>query len=260
MSEKKGDTKTPAAEASPLAEEDSRRAVLLTLGIGGLSVGLAAVFAPAAPYVLYPLDHETIAGGAGFLPVGKLKRFKDGVPQKVDLFSDKKDAWNRVLDVKVGSVWVVKHGAKVIKIEKPGTGDETRGWGPPFDDRGESAYYLSVNRNKMSAAADLDVPADRDLVLDLIGGADVVVDNFRPGSLERRGISPEQVLRTHEKLIWCTISGFGPGSDRAGYDLVVQAESGWMSITGDPDGEPTRVGVALADIIEIGIDDRVREP
>jgi crotonobetainyl-CoA:carnitine CoA-transferase CaiB-like acyl-CoA transferase len=140
-------------------------------------------------------------------------------------------------------------GAKVIKIEKPGTGDETRGWGPPFDDCGESAYYLSVNRNKMSAAADLDLPADRDLVLDLIGGADVVVDNFRPGSLERRGISPEQLLRTHEKLIWCTISGFGPGSDRAGYDLVVQAESGWMSITGDPDGEPTRVGVALADII-----------
>src|SRR5688572_17560232 len=140
-------------------------------------------------------------------------------------------------------------GAKVIKIEKPGSGDETRGWGPPFDDRGESAYYLSVNRNKMSATADLDLPADREFVLGLLAAADVVVDNFRPGALERRGIFPDQLLRTHEKLIWCTISGFGLGSDRAGYDLVVQAESGWMSITGDPDGEPTRVGVALADII-----------
>ena len=113
MSEKKGDTETPAAEASHPAEEDSRRAFLLTLGIGGLGVGLAAVIAPAAPYVLYPLEHETIAGGTGFVPVGKLTRFKEGVPQKVDLFSDKKDAWNRVLDVKVGSVWVVKLGAKV---------------------------------------------------------------------------------------------------------------------------------------------------
>lgn len=140
-------------------------------------------------------------------------------------------------------------GANVIKIEKPGTGDETRGWGPPFDERGESAYYLSVNRNKKSAAADLNAPADREMVLELISQADVVVDNFRPGVLERRGIFPEQQLRAHEKLIWCTISGFGPASDRAGYDLVIQAESGWMSITGEPDGEPTRVGVALADII-----------
>src|SRR5687767_13772104 len=97
-------------------------------------------------------------------------------------------------------------GAKVIKIEKPGTGDETRQWGPPFDDRGESAYYLSVNRNKKSVAADLDAPADREMVLDLIGEADVVVDNFRLGALERLGIFPEQLLRKHEKLIWCTIS------------------------------------------------------
>jgi crotonobetainyl-CoA:carnitine CoA-transferase CaiB-like acyl-CoA transferase len=140
-------------------------------------------------------------------------------------------------------------GADVIKIEKPGTGDETRGWGPPFDDRGESAYYLSVNRNKKSVAADLDLPADRQMVLDLIGAADVVVDNFRRGSLERRGILPERLLEQHTRLVWCTISGFGADSDRAGYDLVVQAESGWMSITGDPDGEPTRAGVALADII-----------
>ena len=156
---------------------------------------------------------------------------------------------SRVLAGPLCTMMLGDMGADVIKIEKPGTGDETRGWGPPFDDRGESAYYLSVNRNKKSVAADLDLSADRQVVLDLIGTADVVVDNFRRGTLERRGIFPERFLQEHPRLLWCTISGFGADSDRAGYDLVVQAESGWMSITGDRDGEPTRVGVALADII-----------
>lgn len=140
-------------------------------------------------------------------------------------------------------------GADVIKVERPLTGDATRGWGPPFDARGESAYYLSVNRNKKSVAADLDVESDRAMIVDLIGDSDIVIDNFRRGTLERRGINPEDLVASHPRLIWCTITGFGPGSDRAGYDLVVQAESGWMSITGEPDGDPMRVGVALADII-----------
>jgi crotonobetainyl-CoA:carnitine CoA-transferase CaiB-like acyl-CoA transferase len=140
-------------------------------------------------------------------------------------------------------------GAQVIKVERPGTGDETRGWGPPFDDRGESAYYLSVNRNKKSVAADLDDPDDRELVLRLIADADIVVDNFRKGTLERRSIDPDEIVRANERLIWCTITGFGKDSNRAGYDLVVQAESGWMSITGNPDDEPLRAGVALADLI-----------
>jgi crotonobetainyl-CoA:carnitine CoA-transferase CaiB-like acyl-CoA transferase len=140
-------------------------------------------------------------------------------------------------------------GADVIKVERPGTGDETRRWGPPFDARGESAYYLSVNRNKVSVAADLDVERDRDLILDLIREADVVVDNFRRGTLERRRIIPEDIVERNANLIWCTISGFGAQLDRAGYDLVVQAESGWMAITGEPDGEPMRAGIALADII-----------
>jgi crotonobetainyl-CoA:carnitine CoA-transferase CaiB-like acyl-CoA transferase len=156
---------------------------------------------------------------------------------------------SRVLAGPLCTMMLGDMGADVIKIEKPGTGDETRGWGPPFDDRGESAYYLSVNRNKKSVAADLDLSADRQIVVDLIGKADVVVDNFRRGALERRGIFPERLLEQHGGLVWCTISGFGADSDRAGYDLVVQAESGWMSITGHPDGEPTRAGVALADII-----------
>ena len=140
-------------------------------------------------------------------------------------------------------------GADVIKVERPGTGDETRGWGPPFDDRGESAYYLSVNRNKKSVAADLDSPAHRDMILRLVAESDVVVDNFRRGMLERRSINPDELVRNHPRLIWCTITGFGKDSDRAGYDLVVQAESGWMSITGNPGDDPLRAGVALADLI-----------
>ncbi len=140
-------------------------------------------------------------------------------------------------------------GADVIKVERPGTGDETRGWGPPFDSRGESAYYLSVNRNKKSVVADLDIESDRAMVFDLIAEADIVIDNFRRGALERRRIIPDDVLVRYPQLIWCTITGFGAESYRAGYDLVVQAESGWMSITGEPDRDPVRVGVALADII-----------
>jgi len=140
-------------------------------------------------------------------------------------------------------------GADVIKVERPGSGDDTRGWGPPFDERGESAYYLSINRNKLSVALDLDASDDVKALLELVEGADVVVDNFRPGTLERRGIDPDILLERNPALIWCTITGFGEESDRAGYDLVVQAESGWMSITGDPDGEPMKIGVALADII-----------
>lgn len=140
-------------------------------------------------------------------------------------------------------------GARVIKVERPGTGDDTRAWGPPFDDRGESAYFLSTNRNKKSIAIDFDLAPDRDLLLELIAGADVVVDNFLPGTLERRGVYPDQLLSAHASLVWCTITGFGRDSDRAGYDLVVQAESGWMSITGDPSGAPMRAGVAFADII-----------
>jgi crotonobetainyl-CoA:carnitine CoA-transferase CaiB-like acyl-CoA transferase len=140
-------------------------------------------------------------------------------------------------------------GADVLKIERPDTGDDTRSWGPPFDDRGESAYYLSVNRNKKSAALDLDSEADRDLMLQLIAGADVVVDNFKPGTLERRGVNPANLLAKYGNLVWCTITGFGERSSRVGYDLVVQAESGWMSITGDPSGDPMKIGVALADVI-----------
>src|SRR5437868_6284953 len=131
-------------------------------------------------------------------------------------------------------------GADVLKIERPGLGDESRAWGPPFDDRGESAYYLSVNRNKLSLAIDLDVDADRDLLLRLVSDADVAIDNFRPGTLERRGVEIDRLLEQHTSLIWCTLTGFGARNPRPGYDFVVQAESGWMSITGERDGEPMK--------------------
>ncbi|HSC30778.1 MAG TPA: CoA transferase [Gemmatimonadaceae bacterium] len=140
-------------------------------------------------------------------------------------------------------------GANVIKVERPDIGDDTRTWGPPFDDRGESAYYLSINRNKKSIAADLSADRDRTLIEELIAGADVVVDNFRPGTLQRYGLDPERIRARFPRLVWCTITGFGADSARPGYDYVVQAERGWMAITGEPGGRPMKVGVALADVI-----------
>jgi crotonobetainyl-CoA:carnitine CoA-transferase CaiB-like acyl-CoA transferase len=140
-------------------------------------------------------------------------------------------------------------GASVLKVERPDGGDETRGWGPPFDARGESAYYLSVNRNKLGLTADLTADQDVALLRALAAGADVVVENFRPGTLERRGLGAAALRAAHPSLVWCTITGFGVGSNRPGYDFVVQAESGWMSVTGEPAGGPMKHGVALADVL-----------
>jgi crotonobetainyl-CoA:carnitine CoA-transferase CaiB-like acyl-CoA transferase len=140
-------------------------------------------------------------------------------------------------------------GADVIKVERPQVGDETRTWGPPFDPEGRSAYYLSINRNKLGIVADFDNASDRAFLETLIGEADVVVDNFRAGMLERRGISPERWCRRRPDLVWCTITGFGAESSRPGYDFVAQAECGWMAITGEPAGDPMKIGVALADVL-----------
>jgi crotonobetainyl-CoA:carnitine CoA-transferase CaiB-like acyl-CoA transferase len=140
-------------------------------------------------------------------------------------------------------------GADVLKVERPGAGDDTRGWGPPFDDQGRSAYYLSINRNKLDVAADFASDEDRELIARLLAEADVVVDNFKRGMLAKRGFAAEAWCEKRPELVWCTISGFGPDSDRPGYDYVAQAESGWMAITGEPDGDPMKVGVALADVL-----------
>ena len=156
---------------------------------------------------------------------------------------------SRVLAGPLCSMILGDLGADVIKVEKPGQGDETRGWGPPFNSSGESAYFLSVNRNKKSIALDLSVTGDQAVLRSLIAGADVVLENFLPGSLEKLGVKSDDLLKSHRDLIWCTLSAFGEGSRRPGYDFVVQAESGWMSITGEKEGAPMKVGVALADVI-----------
>src|SRR6202048_2248073 len=156
---------------------------------------------------------------------------------------------SRVLAGPVCSMMLGDLGADVIKVERPVGGDETRGWGPPFNPDGESAYFLSVNRNKKSLAADLSVAEDRRLIEDLIAESDVVLDNFLGGALARLGLDTEELLDRNPSLIWCTISGFGPDSPRPGYDFVIQAECGWMAITGERDGAPMKVGIALADVV-----------
>jgi crotonobetainyl-CoA:carnitine CoA-transferase CaiB-like acyl-CoA transferase len=140
-------------------------------------------------------------------------------------------------------------GADVAKVERPGRGDDTRDWGPPFDERGESAYYVSVNRNKYSVAADFSSEVDRKVITTLLSGADVVVENFLPGTLERFALGADEMLQRHSDLIWCTITGFGADNRRPGYDFVIQAESGWMAITGEPDRDPMKSGIALADLV-----------
>jgi crotonobetainyl-CoA:carnitine CoA-transferase CaiB-like acyl-CoA transferase len=140
-------------------------------------------------------------------------------------------------------------GADVIKVERPGSGDDTRGWGPPFDSDHQSAYFLSINRNKLGVTADFGSPADRSLIEGLLADADIVVDNYRRGTLEKYGIAPADWCARRPELVWCTITGFGPDSDRPGYDFVTQAEAGWMAITGEPEGDPMKIGVAVADVV-----------
>ncbi len=142
-------------------------------------------------------------------------------------------------------------GARVIKIEHPVRGDDTRHWGPPFVG-GESAYFLSVNRNKESLAIDFKTPEARPVMDALLARADVLVENFRVGSLDRAGFGYDAIRERHPRLIYCAISGYGrtgPRAAEAGYDAVTQAESGLMSITGPEGGDPVRLGVAITDII-----------
>ncbi len=141
-------------------------------------------------------------------------------------------------------------GARVIKIEQPDRGDDTRAWGPPFIN-GESAYFLSINRNKESIALDLKHAPSRRAVDALLARADVVVENFRPGTLDRLGWGYAEVATRHPRVVYCSISGFGQTGPRrleAGYDAMMQGEAGLMSITGPADGPPYRLGVAIADI------------
>lgn len=142
-------------------------------------------------------------------------------------------------------------GAEVIKVELPGRGDESRGWGPPFVEGGESAYFLSVNRNKRSLTLDLRQAAGIEIAWRLIEWADILVENFSPGTMEKLGIGHGEARARNPRLIFCSISGFGqtgPSRNKTAYDLIVQGMSGLMSITGDEQGSPTKMGVPIADI------------
>ena len=142
-------------------------------------------------------------------------------------------------------------GAEIIKIEEPVSGDESRTYGPPFVN-GESAYFLSINRNKKSCAINLKTPEGIALIRELALKSDVLIENFRPGTLKKFGLSYEELKKQNPGLIYCAITGFGqtgPDSHRPGYDLIIQGESGVMDITGDPDGPPTKVGTSIADLL-----------
>jgi len=160
----------------------------------------------------------------------------------------------RVLAGPYAAMLLADLGAEVIKVERPGAGDDTRTWGPPFiptGDGSESTYFLSVNRGKRSAAIDLKDDSERGFTEALVRWADVLIENFRPGVMERLGLGDERLAELNPRLIRLAISGFGdvgPDSDRVGYDQILQAEGGVMSVTGTSGGSPVKVGVPIADI------------
>ena len=157
----------------------------------------------------------------------------------------------RVLSGPYCTMLLADMGARVIKIEQPGKGDDTRAWGPPFLE-GESAYFLSINRNKESVTLDFKHPEGRALLERLLARSDVLVENFRPGTLPKLGLDYKTLSKNYPRLVYCSISGFGhtgPRWKQPGYDAIMQAEGGLMSITGTADGPPVRLGVAIVDIV-----------
>jgi len=175
--------------------------------------------------------------------------------------------FSRVLAGPFATMMMADMGAEVVKIEERTQGDDTRGWGPPFLESRErfgpahagaggagreSVYFLSVNRNKKSVTLNLKSDEGREIARRLAGLSDVLVENFRPGTMDRLGLGFEELHRLNPRLVYCSISGFGqtgPERDRAGYDVAIQGEAGLMSITGFPDGPPTKAGVSLADLV-----------
>lgn len=159
--------------------------------------------------------------------------------------------FSRVLAGPYATMLLGDLGAEVIKVERPGHGDDTRAWGPPYTEHGQSTYFAGVNRNKSTRAIDLRTAEGRAEARALALSADVFVENFKPGALERMGLGYEDLAREHPGLVYCSISGFGAGAGRElpGYDLLVQAMGGLMSVTGPAPGQPTKAGVALVDVI-----------
>jgi len=142
------------------------------------------------------------------------------------------------------------YGADVIKVERPGIGDDTRAWGPPFAG-GESAYFLSINRNKRSITINMKTEEGKTIIRDLAAQSDVVIENFSPGTMDRLGLGREALMALNPKLIYCSLSGYGqtgPDSGLPGFDVVIQARGGMMSLTGSPDGPPTVTGISIVDL------------
>lgn len=158
--------------------------------------------------------------------------------------------FGRVLAAPYATMLLADLGADVVKIERPESGDDTRAWGPPYAD-GSATYFLSVNRNKRSFAAGLDDAVDHAAVLELVRRADVLIENFRPGTMERLGLGYAAVRELNPRLVYCSVTGFGAGAgaDLPGYDLLVQAVGGLMSVTGSEPGRPVKAGVALVDVL-----------
>ncbi|NKX55179.1 CaiB/BaiF CoA transferase family protein [Arthrobacter mobilis] len=158
--------------------------------------------------------------------------------------------FSRVLAGPLATMTLADLGARVIKVERPGSGDDTRSWGPPFSATG-ATYFESVNRNKESACLDLANPDDRELARELARRADVLVENFKPGGMARLGLGYEELSAQNPGLVYASISGFGSaaGAGLPGYDFIVQALGGLMSITGEADGSPCKAGVALVDVL-----------
>ena len=160
--------------------------------------------------------------------------------------------FSRVLAGPFATMMLADLGAAVTKVERPGGGDETRSWGPPYDERGEATYFQAVNRNKGSVVLDLAREEGRAEARRLALAADVLVENFRPGVMARLGLDHPTLAAENPGLVYCSITGFGSGEHGAelpGYDLLIKALGGLMSITGRPEGEPTKVGVALVDVL-----------
>ncbi len=165
---------------------------------------------------------------------------------------------SRILAGPWASQMLADLGAEVIKIERPDTGDDTRGWGPPYmpdvagESSGEAAYFHATNRGKFSVCIDMAKPEGQALIKNLAKQCDVLIENFKVGGLKKYGLDYDSLESINPKLVYCSITGFGqtgPYADRAGYDFMIQAMGGMMSVTGEADGEPMKIGVALADVL-----------
>ena len=173
----------------------------------------------------------------------------EDAPNSLPLAGIRVADFSRVLAGPLATMLLADLGADVVKVERPETGDDTRGWGPPFVE-GDAAYFLSLNRNKRSVTLDLSTDDGRSAARRLALGSDVVVENFRPGLMQRFGLDHRTLSAERPDLVYCSLTAFGDqAGTRPGYDIIVQALSGLMSFTGQPGGEPTKVGVALLDVI-----------